>query len=708
MINELSRYMQKEIFSFLSDSKAIEITKNSKCFLNILENINKESINMFNFCNIYYKKCNLLPSIYILLRNFKSKVEKNDFINIYAHFVNDFITRNPNKLVNLEIILDENIIAHIINNNILNTNKISLRISSLNVLFNQNLNFKNNKNIEQIYLDIINNNYYTELNYEEEDKFNNFECNLNNLFFLKYFSRLIPTSVSKIGFEFNSLCDNFCSKNWELLLGNLNIKIDISKKDEIEKLFYEELSQYKNIKMFKLGSCNEETLKIIENNKAFFQNLNKIKFEPNFYSCEEIKYFEKLNELEYIKDNLDFKVDARIEDLKEIKNLDNYKTISYLNINWAWEYKLGEIKVNFPKNLKILEIEGYINKEMKYKTFHDFEIFKQLQNLEELKMQYLSSETDYDFLKHLKNLKILDICNFKVQNDKQLNNFFRILNQFNQNLRKLNLNEFEMNDTFYKNKIELYVDIELKNLERLFFCYHHACCVNLNYYKINRINIDKCEKLKEIYVPYFECKNQKVLNNLEKIGLYYVKKSNIEFLRTILSCKKLISLEIKIIFPPNKEFLKILLGNTGNLREINFWLSFNLFRKVKDEKLRDIICDNYENISDVFGEEFFKEIRKNIELSDFKKNHIENFNFYPPYKDTNYNSLNYENKIEYLNNFPLIEKYKQQSLKEEYIMNKIDFKQEKEIFLKYLDIYKEYKEKSFKKKYHAYNRKDYI
>ena len=686
MFNELSKYLKKEIFSFLNIIKTIEITKKSKSFLNSLEI--KESLNMFNFCNIYYKKCNHLPSIYILLRNFKSKVENNDFINIYVYFVNDFISRNPNKLIYLEIILDENIIAHIINNNLLNTNKILLRISTLNVLFNQKLNFKNNKSIEQIYLDNIDEEYYTELNYEEEDNFNNFECNLNNLFFLKYFSRLIPTSVSKIGFGFNSLFNDFCSNNWELLLSNLNIKIDISKKDEIEKLFYEELSQYKNIKMFKLDSCSKKTLKIIENNKAFFQNLNKIKFKPKFYFYEETKYFEKLNELEYIK-NIDFKLDARIEDLKEIKNLDNYKTISYLNINYAWEYKLGEIKVNFPKNLKILEIEGYSNREREYKAFHDFEIFKQLQNLEELKMQYLSSETDYNFLMHLKNLKILNISNFKVQNDTQLNNFFRILNIFNQNLRELILTEFEIKDMFYKNRIELYVDIELKNLESLFFCYDHTSSIDINCYKINRINIDKCEKLKEIYVSDFECKNKKVLNNLEKISLYYFETSNIEFLKTILSCEKLISLEIKIIFPPNKEFLKILLGNIGNLREIDFSLCFNLFRKVKDERLRDKICHNYVNILDEFGEEFFKEIRKNIDLSDFKKNHIENFNFYPPYKDANYNSLNYENKIKYLKNFPIIDTYKYQSLKGEFIMNKIDFKKEKEIFLKYLDIYKE-------------------
>jgi len=405
-----------------------------------------------------------------------------------------------------------------------------------------------------------------------------------------------------------------------------------------------------------------------------------------------------LNQFEYIKDNLDFKVDARIEDLKEIKNPDNFKTISYLNINWAWEYKLGEIKVNFPKNLKILEIEGYSNKEMKYKAFHDFEIFKQFENLEELKMQYLSHDTDYDFLKHLKSLKVLDISNFKVQNDTQLNNFFRILNKYNQNLQKLNLYEFEIKDTFYSNKIKLYVDIELKNLESLSFCYHHTSSVNINCYIINRINIDKCEKLKEIYVPDFECKNEKVLNNLEIISLYLFETSNIEFLKTILSCKKLTALEIKIIFPPSKEFLRILLGNTGNIRELDFWLCFNLFRKVKDEKLKDKIIDSYVNILEEFGEKLSEEIKRNIDLTDFKKNHFENFNFYPPYEDTNYNSLEYENKVKYLNNFPIIETYKQQSLKKEYILDKIDFKKEKEIFLKYLEIYKE---KSKKIRHHG-------
>mgnify|MGYP003571398499 CR=1 FL=1 len=282
MFNELSKYMKKEFFSYLNITKTIDIAKYSKSILNILEI--KESLNMFNFCNIYYKKCNHLPSIYILLRNFKSKVAKNDFIDIYVYFTNDFIYKNPNKIIYLEIILDENIIAHIINNNLLNTNKILLRISSLNALFNQELNFKNNKNIDQIYLDYIDEDYYKELNYEEEDNFNNIECNLNNLIFLKYFSRLIPTSVSKIGFEFKSLDVKFSPEKLGIILNNFNIKIDILKKEEIEKLFYEEISQYKNIKYFKLSSCDEESLKLIDNNKTFFQNLNKIKMNQIFIS----------------------------------------------------------------------------------------------------------------------------------------------------------------------------------------------------------------------------------------------------------------------------------------------------------------------------------------------------------------------------------------------------------------------------------------
>ena len=55
--------------------------------------------------------------------------------------------------------------------------------------------------------------------------------------------------------------------------------------------------------------------------------------------------------------------------------------------------------------------------------------------------------------------------------------------------------------------------------------------------------------------------------------------------------------------------------------------------------------------------------------------------------------MEYENKVKYLNNFPIIETYKQQSLKKEYILDKIGFKKEKEIFLKYLEIYKEKRKK---------------
>ena len=114
--------------------------------------------------------------------------------------------------------------------------------------------------------------------------------------------------------------------------------------------------------------------------------------------------------------------------------------------------------------------------------------------------------------------------------------------------------------------------------------------------------------------------------------------------------------------------MRVLLGNIGNIREIDFWLCFNLFRKVKDEKLKDKICDSYVNILEDFGEKFSKEIKSNIDLTEFKKNHIEDFNFYPPYEDTNYNSLEYEAKVKYLNNLPIIETHKQQSLKKEYII----------------------------------------
>ena len=62
----------------------------------------------------------------ILLKYFKSLLSKADFISIYKYFMNNYIQNHSKEVIEFELLLDIYIIGAIINNNLLNTNKISL------------------------------------------------------------------------------------------------------------------------------------------------------------------------------------------------------------------------------------------------------------------------------------------------------------------------------------------------------------------------------------------------------------------------------------------------------------------------------------------------------------------------------------------------------------------------------------------------------
>ena len=110
---------------------------------------------MSNFCKKYYQNDNQQPSLYILLRHFKSKLSKNDFNEMYIYLMNDYIKNNPNALIELELLLDIDLIENIIQKNLLKTKRLSLTITSLDLILNEKINFKNDLNIEQIYFNIF-------------------------------------------------------------------------------------------------------------------------------------------------------------------------------------------------------------------------------------------------------------------------------------------------------------------------------------------------------------------------------------------------------------------------------------------------------------------------------------------------------------------------------------------------------------------------
>ena len=238
----------------------------------------KPNLEMVNFCKKYYQNENRKPSLYILLEHFKSKIPKENFIQVYTYLMKDYIKKNPNKCIKLDLLLDVDIVKEIINKNLLETNKISLTISSLDLLFNQDLNFKKITNIEKIFLKIV------EPNNDATPKYNSIFINLkepfnaiNYLLFIKYFQRLIPETVSEIAFS-NILSFDDSEEKANILLkkiignadiynNNNNSKIDCYK---LYMLIFEELSKYKNIRYFNFNGFVDERI-FTEDNKFLNQ-----------------------------------------------------------------------------------------------------------------------------------------------------------------------------------------------------------------------------------------------------------------------------------------------------------------------------------------------------------------------------------------------------------------------------------------------------
>ena len=290
------------------------------------------NLEMVNFCKNYYHNNNSKPSLYILLEHFKSKIPKENFIQTYAYIMKDYIRKNPNKYLKLDLLLDFDIVQEIINKNLLETNKISLTISSLNLLFNQNLNFKKNTNIEKIFLKII------EPNNDAPPKYNSIFINLkepfnaiNYLLFMKYFDRLIPETVSEVAFsnilsfEDSEEKSNILLKeiigNAEIYDNNNNSKIDCYK---LYMIIFEELSKYENIKYFNFNGFVDERI-FTEDNK-FLKNLKEINIQS------EISLYDKLSNMDHLKKKLKIDFIHKLKDSTGIKSKINGELISNFDL----------------------------------------------------------------------------------------------------------------------------------------------------------------------------------------------------------------------------------------------------------------------------------------------------------------------------------------------------------------------------------------
>ena len=204
------------------------------------------------------------------------------------------------------------------------------------------------------------------------------------------------------------------------------------------------------------------------------------------------------------------------------------------------------------------------------------------------------------------------------------------------------------------------------------------------YFKINTINIDKCEKLEEIRVPYyFECNSINVLNNLKKISIDLLETDNINFLDLILNCKNLNHLFISLLLPfKNYNILNYLYGNIKHVRKLECELHFN----VNEEKTEDQNIKIKEKLK-ICEEEYINQIDSILKSEKMKNNYFEELYILPRDDDyENFRKLKYDEKIKFLENFPIIEKYGNIFLEKQFLYNKFDFKNEERLLKKYFGI----------------------
>jgi len=266
--------------------------------------------------------------------------------------MNDFTNKFPNELIKLDMLLDFDVVENILDKNLFKTNKIHLRISSLDIMFNKNLDFRDNQNIEEISFNI----------FDSDDKYILYSYNKNPgityLLFLKYLNKLIPKNVSKIRLPFVEL-NNISSEKLKIIIDKLNINNeDINNKEQIIKLIFEELSQYKNIKISDFfESASIETIKIYNsifksNNYIIINNLKEINFLFDLLNKKDLNVLNKLISINNITNKLKLTVNLN----KFFTNLTGYDAINKIIL----QLQLGKeafTNLILPKKLKALDID---------------------------------------------------------------------------------------------------------------------------------------------------------------------------------------------------------------------------------------------------------------------------------------------------------------------------------------------------------------
>ena len=392
---------------------------------------------------------------------------------------------------------------------------------------------------------------------------------------------------------------------------------------------------------------------------------------------DEILSFNELIKKDFLKSKLNIDLIINIDQLEKIKYYFDLIKLNRIEIDGTKHYKKGEKNIIIPNQISNLYFSEKLN---------DCNITQNLTNLKILALDSISKDTSCSMFKFTPNLEDLWIYTLFLKDFNNLNDIFEIFNKHNKNLECIEICHVYFENIIKMSEIPLNVPLNLKKLKKFIFRFSEFEIFDSYeyYFKINKINIDNCEKLEEIRVPYyFECNNKNVLNNLKKISIDLLETDNIAFLDLILNCKNLRYLFISFLLPfKNYNIINYLFDNIKHVRKLECELHFNFNEHKNEEKSIEIkeklkICEN----------EYKEQIDNIIKSEKIKNNYFEEFYILPKDDDyENFRQLKYDERMKFLEKFEIIQKYGNISLEKHFLYNKFDFKEEEMLLKQYFDI----------------------
>ena len=488
--------------------------------------------------------------------------------------------------------------------------------------FNNNINkYKfNSKNLQKIYINIVNNLLKNNNNFKE-----NYIDNYINKYFYNHILENYPNLINK------KICF-YSYLNYSNYFINLNFtfKLKYFSLDDIDK----NLNIIKNNKKIKFIEINSPLQYSLDNNEININNKNEIlnKYKKNLEKILNINIYEGIK-INNCKNKI---FQPKIFEKINVNNLKNL-TLSYLKLN---DNNLKEILFYLNSN----SILNLISLDLSINNFTD-ETCLELGNFISSKLKCLeifnyqgnkiSDEGCEILLKNLKfcnKIKLIDFCFSNITS--KIFEILLDLSEYFKNLKQLNLfsNNFSLNFNLNNEQIkklfndykqlEIFDFYEIKNTNE--FIKYATEITNLNLIRLlkpkNEISnyLNKMKNLKEIYFIFsdelneiFKNLSNNFLINLKKI--YFVNDSIDEIV-----CDKMINMKNLIILSFSSCYLNLetfsfliknVFPNTKNLKDLTI-NKINLYKKNKND-FEDLNNFNFFN-DEFYDDENEEEIENNF------------------------------------------------------------------------------------------------